>query len=253
METNFPKTAGKHRFKPLYSAKDLFSGMKKAVRGKNYEKAVMIYSNTMLKSLGEAHKLKEARALESIVNPKGIYEFGSGKLIVHMDIGAPMTAVATEELIVAGVREFLIMGTAGALDKSMEIGDLVLCTKALRDEGVSHHYLPNSKYVEPDRELTARMGRLMKDKGIGFHRGPTWTIDAPYMETVNEVKRYSNEGIATVEMEAAALFAVAKRRKAKAAALFVVSDILTAEGWSGFAKARYQSAYPKMAALAGLF
>jgi hypothetical protein len=49
------------------------------------------------------------------------------------------------------------------------------------------------------------------------------------------------------------LSAVAKKREVKAAALFVVSNILNVEGWSGFAKAEYQSTYPKMARLAALF
>jgi uridine phosphorylase len=250
---NFPKTAGKHRFRPLYSPNQLFNSMKKAVKGKGYKKAVMIYSNAMLESFRKAYRLEEAKALKSIVNPLGIYEFGKGRLLVYIGIGAPMTAVAAEELIVAGVKEFVIMGTAGTLDTCMKIGDLILCTKALRDEGVSHHYLKSSMYVEPDMELTSRIKGIMENKGIDFHSGPTWTIDAPYMETVEEVKRYSREGITTVEMEAAALFAVAKKRKVKAAALFVVSDILNVEGWSGFVKAEYRSTYPKMARLAGLF
>ena len=250
---NFPKTVGKHRFVPLYSAASMFKSMKAEVRSKGYAKAVMVYSNLLVKSFKASYKLREAKSLESIVNPLGIYEFGRGKLLVHMDIGAPMTAVAAEELIAAGVSEFLIIGTAGGLNPSMEIGDFVLCTKALRDEGVSHHYLANSRYVLPDGELTARIGRIMKSEGIGFRKGPTWTIDAPYMETVEEVKRYSEEGIATVEMEAAGLFAVAKRRKVKAAALFTVSDILRIEGWTGFVKKKYQNTYPELSRIAGLF
>ena len=105
-----------------------------------------------------------------------------------------MTSVAAEELIAAWVSEFLIIGTAGGLNPNMEIGDFVLCTKALRDEGVSHHYLASSRYVWPNRKLTARIGRIMKSEG-GFRRGPTWTIDAPYIETVEEVKRCSKEFI----------------------------------------------------------
>ena len=99
--------------------------MKKAVKGKGYEKAVIIYSSTLLKSFAKIYKLREAKALESIVNPLGIYEFGKGKLLVHMDIGAPMTAVAAEELIAAGVNEFFIIGTAGELNPNMEIEDFV--------------------------------------------------------------------------------------------------------------------------------
>ena len=250
---NFPKIPGKHKFVPLYSTASMFKSMKAAVRSKGNAKAVVVYSNSLVKSFKASYKLMEAKSLESIVNPLGIYEFGKGKLLVHMGIGAPMTAVAAEELIAAGVSEFLIIGTAGGLNASMKIGDFVLCTKALRDEGVSHHYMANSRYVLPDRELTARIGRIMKSRGVGFMKGATWTIDAPYMETVEEVKRYSKEGIATVEMEAAGLFAVAKRRKVKAAALFTVSDILRVEGWTGFVKKKYQNTYPELARIAGLF
>ena len=73
------------------------------------------------------------------------------------------------------------------------------------------------------------------------------------METVEEVKRCSKEGIATVEMEAAGLFAVAKRRKVKAAALFTVSDIFRVEGWTGFVKKKYQNTHLELSSIAGLF
>ncbi len=157
----------------MYGPNQLFNSMKKAVKGKGYEKAVIIYSSTLLKSFAKIYKLREAKALESIVNPLGIYEFGKGKLLVHMDIGAPMTAVAAEELIAAGVNEFFIIGTAGELNPNMEIEDFVLCTKALRDEGVSHHYLANSRYVWPYKGLTARISRIMKSNGISFRKGAT--------------------------------------------------------------------------------
>ena len=73
------------------------------------------------------------------------------------------------------------------------------------------------------------------------------------METVEEVKRCSKEGIATVEMEAAGLFAVAKRRKVKDSALFTISYILRVEGWTGFVKKKYQNTYPELSRIAGLF
>lgn len=137
-------------------------------------------------------------------------------------------------MIAIGVKEIVIMGSVGGLGKTLKISDLVLCTKALRDEGTSHHYLKNSKYISSNKELTERFGRYLDDEGINFTAGPTWTIDAPYMETAEEVLKYYMQGILTVEMEAAALFAVAKKRNIKVAALFVVSDLLRVNGWSGF-------------------
>jgi len=84
---------------------------------------------------------------------------------------------------------------------------------------------------------------------VGFIKGPTWTTDAPYMETKQEIRLYKKEGIKTVEMEAAALFAVAKRRKFKAAAIFWISDVFKDGKWSGFVRSKktLDYTYPMLA------
>jgi purine-nucleoside phosphorylase len=79
--------------------------------------------------------------------------------------------------------------------------------------------------------LTARLKTAMERLGTAFEQGPTWTIDAPYRETVSEIRRYRLRGILTVEMEASAMFSVARLRDCEAAALFVVSDNLDERGW----------------------
>jgi purine-nucleoside phosphorylase len=66
----------------------------------------------------------------------------------------------------------------------------------------------------------------MTQNGIDFGRKPTWTIDAPYRETKKEIEKYTKEGIATVDMEASALFALGKVRRVRVAAAFAVSDVL---------------------------
>jgi purine-nucleoside phosphorylase len=71
----------------------------------------------------------------------------------------------------------------------------------------------------------------MSDQGVAFQRGATWTIDAPYRETVDEVRHYRANGVLTVEMEAAALFAVATVRGVEAASAFVLSDLLGETEW----------------------
>lgn len=163
-----------------------------------------------------------------------------------------MTAIAVEELAVQGAIEFLILGTAGGITAPRP-GGLVLCTKALRDEGVSHHYLPNSRYALPDRGLVSGLGEAMKKHGISYQSGPSWTIDAPYRESKQELAQYYKEGILTVEMEAAALFAVARVVGARAAAVFMVSDLLKADGWTGFAKGRRPQDFAALASVAEAF
>jgi purine-nucleoside phosphorylase len=72
----------------------------------------------------------------------------------------------------------------------------------------------------------------LTERGAAFQRGPTWTIDTRYRETVDEVRHYRREGVLTVEMEAAALFAVAVVRGVEAASVFVLSDLLGETEWT---------------------
>ena len=63
-------------------------------------------------------------------------------------------------------------------------------------------------------------------------KGTSWTTDAVYRETLDEFQHYRNEGVQTVEMEAAALFAVGSFRGAGVSSVFAISDILSEEGWN---------------------
>ena len=141
-------------------------------------------------------------------------------------IGAPQAVTLAEELIAGGVRQIINLGIAGGL---YETG-VFLCNKAVRDEGTSHHYLPDSVYSFPDEGLTKKLASSLEHAKIKCTLAPSWTIDTPYMETKREVSHYRNLGVKTVDMESAALFAVGKVRKIKVASLFVVSDVL-GEKW----------------------
>ena len=146
-------------------------------------------------------------------------------------VGSPVASIILEELIAFGVSEFISLGTAGTLQSAIKIGDLVLCDRAIRDEGTSHHYLPPGKYSYPSKVLTERLAQALNIQGAPYHIGPSWTTDAIYRETVAEAKFYQSEGVATVEMEAAALFAVAEFRKISLAAAFTISDSLADLKW----------------------
>ena len=146
-------------------------------------------------------------------------------------IGAPVAAIVLEELIALGARRIVSVGTAGALQPDAVVGGLVLCTGAVRDEGVSHHYLPVDVDAAPAPALTARLATTLSERGLVFQRGPTWTIDAPYRETVSELRHYQAAGVRSVEMEAAALFAVGRIRQVEVAAAFCYSDLLGGTQW----------------------
>ncbi|HVX44466.1 MAG TPA: nucleoside phosphorylase [Mycobacteriales bacterium] len=159
-----------------------------------------------------------------------VHRLGNGiALVGGIGVGAPAAAMLVEELGAQGVTTFIVMGMAGALQPDLQPGDVVVADRALRDEGVSHHYLPEGRFSTPSERLTARLSGRLRPARVGA----TWTTDAPYRETAEEVCRYRAEDIATVEMEAAAVFAVAQVRGYEAAAAFVVSDLLTENGWTG--------------------
>ena len=72
-------------------------------------------------------------------------------------VGAPVTALLMEELIARGAERFLALGHVGSLQPDVELGDLVVVDRALRDEGTSHHYLDAGAYVDATPALCDRL------------------------------------------------------------------------------------------------
>lgn len=156
---------------------------------------------------------------------------GTVGVIGGFGIGAPAATSVLESLAAIGVRRFVSMGTAGALAPGLDIGDVVVCERAVRDEGVSHHYEPPALWAEPSGPLTDVLRKHLDDAGLEPTTGPAWTIDAPFRETVAEARHYAELGVSVVEMETAALFTVARHRGVEVAAAYAVSDSLADGEW----------------------
>ena len=156
---------------------------------------------------------------------------GTIGVIGGFGIGAPAATSVLESLAAIGVRRFVSMGTAGGLTAGLGTGDVVVCDRAVRDEGVSHHYAPHALWAEPSTPLTARLRQSLDDAGLAPTMGSAWTIDAPFRETVTEARHYAELGVAVVEMEAAALFTVARHRGVEIASAFAISDSLADGEW----------------------
>lgn len=152
-------------------------------------------------------------------------------VLTNIGVGAPSIGAIAEELIAWGVKQIISISWAGGLQSNQNPGDIVICDKAIRDEGVSHHYLPPDKFVRADSQLVIRITDAFQELGIPASIGTTWTTDAPYRETSEEILEYQSEGIKTVEMEAAALFAIGQVRNIKTSAICVVGDSLANLKW----------------------
>jgi len=183
---------------------------------------------------------------------KGSYliSYADSRILVSKaaGFGAPTAVMTLEELAAYGIKKFMNLGTAGGLQKDMNVGDIVVCERAIRDEGTSHHYLPDEKYAHASKELTDDLCNAIEKRGILFRKGTSWTTDAVYRETIEELQEYRNEGVLTVEMEASALFAVGTFRGVSVSSVFAISDILSEEGWNQ----GYHS-YEKLAGLKQIF
>ncbi|MEX1248376.1 MAG: nucleoside phosphorylase [Anaerolineales bacterium] len=156
---------------------------------------------------------------------------GNLAVLTNFGLGAPQMAGLAEELIAWGARKLISISMAGGLQADLAPGDIVVCDRALRDEGTSHHYLPAAKFVEANAELVASLSSGVKARKVPSIVGATWTTDATFRETDIEVRQYQSEGVKTVEMETAALFAVAQVRGIQAASIFVVGDSLAGGEW----------------------
>ena len=145
--------------------------------------------------------------------------------------GAPIVAAAMEELIAFGVQRFIAIGLAGGLQPDLQPGDVAICDRALRDEGTSYHYLPPARSVDANSALVQQISAAFDARQIAHLIGASWTTDAPYRETRHKVEAYRAEGVKTVEMEAAALFAVGQRLNVPTAAVLVIGDRLADLKW----------------------
>ncbi len=156
---------------------------------------------------------------------------GRVAVLTNLGEGAPMIAALTEELIAFGVKRIVSFVWGGGLQPDLEPGDIVVCDRAIRDEGVSHHYLPAEKYSHANLELVDQLKRAIESRGRRCQVGTTWSTDAPYRETRQEVLQYQSEGVKTVEMEIAALFALGRFRNVQVASAVAVGDSLAHLRW----------------------
>lgn len=155
-------------------------------------------------------------------------------------VGSPYAAMLAESLIAWGAQSLLFLGWCGAISETLAIGDLVLPTAALIDEGTSRHYGAAADESAPGGTLVQKLSEACALQGIGAHRGKVWTTDAPFRETRDKVLGFRHQGALAVEMECSALFTLGAFRNAEVAALLVVSDDLSSLTWNpGFKDPRF--------------
>lgn len=156
---------------------------------------------------------------------------GYAVALMQAGVGAPFAAAMLEEAIAAGARKVIVCGGCGVLDRDIAVGHLLIPEAAVRDEGTSYHYLPASRTVAAPRAAVEAIVATLEAEQIPYLRTTTWTTDAFYRETPAKVRLRRDEGCLTVEMEAAALFAVAQFREIILGAILYAGDDVSGLAW----------------------
>ncbi len=151
---------------------------------------------------------------------------GRDLTICSTGIGCPSAAIAVEELANVGVQTFIRVGTTGALQADVEIGDMVVATGAAKNEGTSKRYEAVEYPAVPDYHVLSSLVDAAEARGEDVHVGPIASDDAYYAETDASVEDWEAAGLLSVEMEAAAVFSLTRRKGLAAGAICTVDGNL---------------------------
>lgn len=150
--------------------------------------------------------------------------------VTSTGMGCPSAAIAAEELINIGAECLIRIGSSAALQKGINIGDLLISTASMKNEGTSKFYVPECFPAVPDFDFTRMLidtAKDMKNEISGsIHYGINASDDAFYGETEEWIEHLSKLGCLNVEMESSALYTVCHRRKVRGAMVSAASGNL---------------------------
>ena len=140
-------------------------------------------------------------------------------------IGCPSAAIALEELVEIGAETFIRVGTAGAMQRQINLGEIVISTASVREEGTTPQYVPLSYPAVADLDITLALRKAAKSLKIPYHEGITHCKDAFFIEHDNKIpwqsslnskwEAFTNANVLATSMEDAALFVISSIRKVK--------------------------------------
>ena len=182
-----------------------------------------------------------ARYFEDAVHVRTNREYTTytGKLlgetvsVVSTGIGGPSAAIAMEELCNQGAHTFVRVGTCGGIDLSVQSGDVVVATGAVRMEGTSREYAPIEYPAVPDFAVTCALTQACRSLGKRWHTGVVQCKDSFYgqhspqrmpvsFDLEQKWEAWKRLGVLASEMESAALFTVAAARRVRCGSVFHV-------------------------------
>jgi len=152
--------------------------------------------------------------------------------VTSTGIGCPSAAIALEELIKVGADTFIRVGTAGSLQKEVDLGHLAIASGAIREEGTTLQYVPLQYPAVSNPEVLFALREAAREQGFPHHLGITHCKDAFYSEeegysAQEEYNRmlwntWLKANVISTSMEEAALFVIGSLRKVRVGALATI-------------------------------
>lgn len=159
------------------------------------------------------------------------------------------TAITTEVVCNAEIKNIIRIGTCGALDEKMQIGDLIVVDSVIRGDGITPYYVDEKFITTPDKKLNDTLIEIAKGMGLQVYTGKVWTTDAILRETRELVEAKRKEGAIAVDMVSSCLLTISQLYNVKAASILAVSDnVITGE--MGFMNPLYYMAETKLIEIA---
>jgi len=197
-------------------------------------KALACFFGDVLEHLAGEGKLEPAGSLGSEMGRIPVYRIAGANppiLAYLAGQGAPFSVQLLEKMIAAGVKKFVAVSGCGALSDDITPGEILVLQSAVRDEGTSYHYLPPAREVNASTAAVRAVQQTLDAKGIPYRLAKTWSTDAIFRETPARRLTRMADGCQVVEMEAAALYAVAQYRQVDIVQIAYAGDLVIPGRW----------------------
>lgn len=157
--------------------------------------------------------------------------------VTSTGIGCPSAAIAVEELAKIGAKTFIRIGTTGAIQPYIDIGDIIIAVAAVRADGTTREYVPPEYPAVASYDVISALIEAAEQLKVSPYVGIVWSDDAFYAESEEKFGLWMKKGILSVEMECSAIFTLSSLKGLRSGAILVVDGNLV--------KGTQKSAFPE--------
>lgn len=199
-----------------------------AVRGDFASTVLMPGDPLRAQALAEKH-LEDVVVVNRVRNMLGFTGAFKGRRVSIMGsgMGMPSISIYAHELFdYYGVRQIIRVGTCGGLVADMQVGDLVLANSAGTDSAMIGHYAGGGNSIEADPVLLQKVNEEASARGLSIRAGKVFATDWFYHPDAGFIDRLQQSGVLAIDMESAALYALARQQGKRALTILSVSDVI---------------------------